>query len=219
MLGLLFAAALVAAPPPSPSPSPPAARGLRFLPDQHTDFAFSVGREPSEALLRKLVAETAAAQVAAIDPAWEEAQRDCAGLVRFAYREAFRKLAPARVEAGLFRDAAGRPSPFADAATLLRGSFALLGRDAAARASLRAGDLVAFAREEDGLPVLHLMLIVRADDPAHGRAQVVYHPGERGAAVRAGPLDALARDAPGGWRPVPENPLFLGFYRWKEWTP
>jgi uncharacterized protein YfaT (DUF1175 family) len=166
-----------------------------------------------------MVAETAAAQVAAFDPAWEEPQRDCAGLVRFAYRQAYRRLAPSRVEAGLFLDAAGRPSPFADAATLLRQSFALVGRDGSARARLRAGDLIAFAREEDGAPVLHLMLVVRADDPAHGPAQVVYHPGERGAAVRAGPLDALAREAPGGWRPTPENPLFLGFYRWKEWTP
>jgi uncharacterized protein YfaT (DUF1175 family) len=174
---------------------------------------------PSEALLRRVIAETAAAQVESIDPAWEEAQRDCAGLVRFAYRSAWRKLAPARVEAGLFRDAEGRPAPFSDAATLLRQSFALLGRGAEARASLRAGDLAAFAREEDGAPVLHLMLVVRAEDPAHGRLQVVYHPGEKGAAVRAGALDALARDAPAGWRPIPENPLFLGFYRWKEWNP
>ena len=174
---------------------------------------------PSEPLLRAMIAEAAAAQAVAIDPAWEEAQRDCAGLVRFAYRSAFRKLAPARVEAGLFRDADGRPAPFSDAATLLRHSFALLGRGADARSALRAGDLAAFARDEEGAPVLHLMLIVRAQDPAHGPVQVVYHPGEKGGAVRAGALDALARDAPAGWRPVPENPLFLGFYRWKEWTP
>lgn len=211
MLPSLLAAALTAA----ATSSPP----LRLLPDPHTDFVTSVRRAPSEALLRKLVAEKAAAQVAAIDPAWPEAQRDCAGLVRFAYREAYRTLAPARVAAGLFQDGEGRPSPFADAATLLRRSFAPLGRVATARASLRAGDLVAFARDEAGQPVLHLMLVVRAEDPAHGPAQVVYHPGEPDAAVRAGALDALAREAPGGWRPVPENPLFLGFYRWKEWTP
>lgn len=206
-------AGLAAGSPPSPSP------GLQHLPEGHTDFVFTVTPAPSEGLLRKLIAETAAAQVEAIDPAWEEAQRDCAGLVRFAYRSAFRRLAPARVEGGLFRDAAGLPSPFADAATLLRQSFAPLGRDAAARAGLRAGDLVAFSREEEGAPVLHLMVVVRAEDPAHGAPRVVYHPGERGAAVRAGPLDALAREAPKGWRPVPENPLFLGFYRWKEWIP
>jgi uncharacterized protein YfaT (DUF1175 family) len=154
-----------------------------------------------------------------MDPAWEERQRDCAGLVRFAYRGAYARLAPARVTEGLFRDAHGRPTHFADAATLLRGSFTLLGRAEPARAALRSGDLLAFAREEDGGPVMHLMLAVVPEDPAHGQALVVYHPGERGAAVRMGRLADLARDAPAGWRPVPENPLFLGFYRFKEWTP
>jgi uncharacterized protein YfaT (DUF1175 family) len=219
LLGLLAGA--------SPAPPPAGEPGLRFLPEPRTDLTVSVRREgaalpaerPSEPLLRAMIAETAAAQVRSIDPAWEEAQRDCAGLVRFAWRTAYRRLAPARVEAGLFRDEAGAPSQFADAATLLRRSFAPMGRGTAARASLRAGDLAAFSREEEGAPVLHLMIVVRADDPAHGPAQVVYHPGEKGAGVRAGPLDALARDAPAGWRPVPENPLFLGFYRWKEWTP
>ncbi len=175
---------------------------------------------PAEPLLRRLVAESAVAQARRMDPAWEEQQRDCAGLVRFAYRQAFSRLAPARVAAGLFRDAQGRPAQFADAATLLRGTFALLGRDAVARAALRSGDLAAFARRDDdadGIPVYHLMLLVVPDDPAHAPALVVYHPGEKGAAVRMGRLDDLARDAPAGWRPVPENPLFLGFYRFKEW--
>lgn len=179
----------------------------------------AAGGPPSEPLLRRLVAETAVGQLRGIDPAWPEAQRDCAGLVRFAYRTAFRRLAPDRAAAGPFRDASGRASHFADAASLLRGSFALIGRDEASRTALRSGDLVAFAREEDGAPVFHLMLVVRPDDPARGRTLVVYHPGEPGAAVRSGLLDDLLRDAPHGWRPVPENPLFLGFYRFKDWMP
>jgi uncharacterized protein YfaT (DUF1175 family) len=173
---------------------------------------------PAEPLVRRLVAETAVAQARRVDPAWEERQRDCAGLVRFAYRRAFSRLAPARVAAGLFRDGDGRPAQFADAATLLQGTFALLGRDEVARQAIRSGDLAAFLRDEDGLPVYHLMLLVVPDDRAHAPALVVYHPGEKGAAVRLGRLDDLARDAPAGWRPVPENPLFLGFYRFKEWT-
>jgi uncharacterized protein YfaT (DUF1175 family) len=171
----------------------------------------------AEPLVRRLVAETAVAQVRRMDPAWEERQRDCAGLVRFAYRRAFARLAPEKVAAGLFRDAEGKPAQFADAATLVRTTFALLGRDEVARRAVRSGDLAAFAREEDGLPVYHLMLLVVPDDPAHAPALVVYHPGEKGAAVRMGRLDDLVRDAPAGWRPVPENPLFLGFYRFKEW--
>lgn len=175
---------------------------------------------PSEALLRHIVAETAVAQLARPDPAWPEPQRDCAGLVRFAYRTAWKRLDPPRAAAGPFLDAAGAPTHFADAAGLLAGSFTLLGRGEAARLQLRSGDLLAFAREEeDGSPVHHLMLVVRPDDPARGRAIVVYHPGEAGAAVRSGLLDDLLREAPRGWRPVPENPLFLGFYRLKDWTP
>jgi uncharacterized protein len=178
----------------------------------------AMARSEPEPALRRLIAETAVEQARRMDPAWEEKQRDCAGLVRFAYRRAFSQLDPARVSAGLFRDASGGPLQFADAGTLLRGSFAPLGRDEAARRAIRSGDLAAFAREEDGAPVFHLMLLVVPDDPAHAPALVVYHPGERGAQVRMGRLEDLARDAPAGWRPVPENPLFLGFFRFKEWT-
>ena len=46
-------------------------------------------RAPAEALVRRLVAETAVAQLQRPDPAWPEPQRDCAGLVRFAYRTAY----------------------------------------------------------------------------------------------------------------------------------
>jgi hypothetical protein len=177
------------------------------------------GAPPSEILVRRLVAETALAQLSRMDPSWQEAQRDCAGLVRFAYRNAFKRLDPARAVAGAFRDTSGQPSHFADAATLLRTSFALIGRDEVARAALRSGDLVAFGRQEEtGEPVYHLMLVVRSGDPAHGKTLVVYHPGEKGAAVRSGALDDLARDAPHAWRPVPGNPFFLGFFRLKEWS-
>ncbi len=182
--------------------------------------ASGAGAPPPELLVRRMVAEVALAQLTAIDPAWEESQRDCAGLVRFAYRTAFKRLDPARAAKGPFRDAAGRSTHFADAATLLRESFVRIGRGEAARASLASGDLVAFGREDgSGAPVYHLMIVVRAEDPAHGKVLVVYHPGEKGAAVRSGSLDALDREAPAGWRPVPENPLFLGFYRLKEWSP
>jgi len=170
------------------------------------------------AILRQLVAETALAQVAKPDPAWEPSQRDCAGLVRFAYASAFRRLAPERVAAGLWRDGRGRATPFADAETLLvGGSFVALGRDEAARRELESGDLVAYRQGGADDPVYHLMIVVATEDPAHAGPLVVYHPGSPGAAVRAGRLDDLAREAPEEWRPSPDNPSFLGFYRFKEW--
>lgn len=167
-----------------------------------------------ERLLRRIVAETALAQVAAIDPAWHPEQRDCAGLVRFSYRAAHAALDPEKVVRGLWLDGKGTPAPFADAETLLSRSFVLIGRD---RADVESGDLVAFRQGGEDDPVFHLMVVVRPEDKAHGRPVVVYHPGSKGASVRIGKLDELERDAPAEWRPVATNPAFLGFFRYREW--
>jgi uncharacterized protein YfaT (DUF1175 family) len=176
------------------------------------------GSDAHRTLLQRAIAERALAQLQSFDPAWTPEQRDCAGLVRFVYRQAFQSLEPARAQRPLWRDGSGRPSDFADAEHLLAGSFFLLGRERSVGAALQSGDLVAFRQGEPGAEIFHLMLVVRDRDPAHG-AYVVYHPGEPGAAMRGGPLEELTRQAPHEWRPTAENPAFLGFYRFKEWSP
>lgn len=172
---------------------------------------------PSDDVLRQLIAEVATAQVKSIDPTWNEAQRDCAGLVRFAYRTAYARLRTAERARPLFLDDHGRPTDFADAETLVTRSFVPLGRGDDARRALRSGDLLAFRAERgDGEVVWHLMLTVV---PAPGtEARVVYHPGEPGARVRTGTLAALAREAPLEWRPSPDNPAFLGFFRFRDFV-
>ncbi len=167
------------------------------------------------ARLRARVAELSLAQVRKIDPNWHPAQRDCAGLVRFVYRGAYKSLRPARLKTPLWRDGRGEPSDFADAETLIAHNFVPLGRSAQVLSRLRSGDVLAFRREENGAAVFHLMLLAR--EGRSGPLHVVYHPGEAGAAVRFGRLDALDREAPIEWRPSPENGSFLGFYRFKEW--
>jgi uncharacterized protein YfaT (DUF1175 family) len=171
---------------------------------------------PGDALLRTLVAETALAQQKRVDPAWNEHQRDCAGLVRFAYKSAYKKLRPARLSTPLFHDDHGCAVDFADAEALVKGSFTSLGRDAHARAQLATGDLLVFRQDRgDGDVVWHLMIAIVAPG---GEARVVYHPGEPGAAVKSGALRELTDSAPIEWRPVSENGAFLGFYRFNEWT-
>lgn len=174
-------------------------------------------RPASEPLVRAAISRTALAQLGGFDPSWIPAQRDCAGFVRFVYRAAFKQLEPARLERPLWRDRRGNATDFADAENLLAGNFELLGRGDAARAQLQSGDLVAFRHGEPGAEVFHLMLVVRDADPAHG-AYVLYHPGEPGAALRGGSLRELSTLAPMEWRPLPENPSFLGYYRFKEWA-
>ena len=173
--------------------------------------------EALETLLRREVAQVALAQVHRMDPAWHPDQRDCAGLVRFAFRGAYRRFRPERLASPLWLDDQGRPGDFADAETLLAHSFVPLGRDEATRESLRTGDLVAFRQERDAGPIFHLMLVVRPEDKAHAPTRIVYHPGDTGAAVRTGVLQSLVTEAPLEWRPVPQNTAFLGFFRFKEW--
>ena len=174
--------------------------------------------EASDSLLRQVIAETAAAQVRRIDPSWSEGQRDCAGLVRFAYRTAYARLRPQGRARPLFQDERGRAADFADAETLVTRNFVPLGRDDDARRALRSGDVLAFRSERgDGEVVWHLMLAVV---PAPGtEARVVYHPGEPGARVRTGSLAALTREAPLEWRPTVDNPSFLGFFRFRDFAP
>lgn len=170
---------------------------------------------PPPAMLKTIVAETAVRQAKKIDPAWHPKQRDCAGLVRFAYREAYRQFSPKRLERGLWKNASGERIAFADAETLLANSFTRIGRDTNAMRRAESGDLVAF-RQRDG--TYHLMLVVRTDGPKSGDALVVYHPGDGGQELRVGTLRGLWRDAPHEWQPRPENGAFLGFYRFEEWS-
>ena len=174
------------------------------------------GQKPPVELLRQAVADTAIAQVKRIDEKWHPEQRDCAGLVRFSLRQAYRRVEPKRLESPLFLAATGA-TDFADAETLLSYSFTGLGRDARSM-QVKTGDVLAFRQPRDSGDVFHLMLVVAPSDKAHGEIYVVYHPGEKDAPVRAGRMSELMREAPGEWRPVPENPSFLGFFRFKEWS-
>ncbi|MDY7225955.1 DUF1175 family protein [Hyalangium rubrum] len=209
MLSLALTLALAAAPTPAPAAS--------AAPE--TPAASSESREARDVLLLRELGQVALAQVRKMDPLWHPEQRDCAGLVRFAYRSAHKRFFPERLARPLWLDARGQPADFADAETLLSRSFAPLGRDEATLETLRTGDLLAFRQEQEAGPVFHLMLVVRPQDKAHAPARVVYHPGEKGAAVRTGVLHQLATEAPVEWRPVPQNTAFLGFFRFKEWTP
>src|SRR4051812_17694350 len=121
--------------------------------------AASGSQAPSPELIRQLVAETALAQVKRIDPGWQPEQRDCAGLVRFAFRAAFKRAWPQRLGAPLWKTGAGTPTDFADAETLVASNFAPLGRGEDARSQLQSGDLGAFRNTgAQGQPVFHLML-------------------------------------------------------------
>jgi uncharacterized protein YfaT (DUF1175 family) len=175
-------------------------------------------------------------QLEAPSPAWEPAQRDCAGLLRFAFREALAAHTEAWRERVAFasgppcRDPspgfarpwrAGFPTPegpqpFARGLFLRQLSCRALGRDLQAA---RPGDLIFFARGGARAQPDHAMAFVRPD--ADGTPMLLYHTGPEGSGafqkpgeVRRVRLDDLLHHPEPDFRPLPENPAFLGLYRW-----
>jgi len=170
-------------------------------------------------------------------PAWEPAQRDCAGLLRFAFHEAlaahtvgwrervaFTAGPPGQDPSPAFAADWRRgfptpegPQPFAKGGFLRRLSCVFLGRDLQLA---RPGDLIFFARGGARTQPDHAMAFVRPD--ADGTPMLLYHTGPEGSAATRQPgeirrvrLDELLHHPEPDFRPLPENPAFLGLYRWR----
>lgn len=171
--------------------------------------------------------------------AWDPGQRDCAGLVRFAYREALRPRTVSQ------RQALKLPAPlslptvtpavfgiiprwpfiwqtssagfgyFADSDTLLRYGFRFHSWNLD---KAKPGDLlVYFTDDAYGLWGKHLMMFAGG----RGRGVVVYHNGATGSqgGVRVVEVDNLAASPEPAWQPTRQNPHFRGIYRWRYFAP
>ena len=176
-------------------------------------------------------------QLEAPSPAWEPAQRDCAGLLRFAFREALathttawrERVAftegppgqePSSAFAGDWRRGFPTPEglqPFAKGAFLRRLACVSLGRDLQLA---RPGDLIFFARGGARAQPDHAMAFIRPD--VDGAPMLLYHTGPEGGGstrqpgeVRRVRLDDLLHPPDPEFRPLSENPAFLGLYRWR----
>ena len=197
---------------------------------------------PDEIALRRAVADIALLQARRLSPLWEPKQRDCAGLVRFAYRSALEardatrtaKLGiPAKLNLPPLSDQARQLFPqfpkiwqtgldnnqprygyFADAETLIGFNFRLKSRQLEAA---RSGDLLVYQKPLDNQEPYHLMLF------ASGRAEnlAVYHNGGLGdaAQVRVVSVNDLLASPDPVWIPSADNPFFLGVFEWNRLRP
>ena len=164
---------------------------------------------------------------------------DCAALVRFAMREALRahtpewartvalpftpqfpdvRSAPRGGPAGvpLFQvSATGAPkyAEFADARTIVSRNARLLGRDAS---RALPGDLLYFHQPGQRQPD-HLMVVVgRSHFETEGADWLVYHTGPSAGdagEMRKVRLATLRQHPSARWRPVTDNPAFVGVFR------
>jgi hypothetical protein len=183
--------------------------------------------------------------------AWNVEQRDCAGLVRFALREALRPhdrlwlqrmgknyspIAPDvkawnlernplgeklfRTDFGAYAESdlsAGKFSEFADARTLKTHNAIFIGRD---RRQAKSSDLLFYHQPWVQKYPYHVMIFLgEAREAAENASDwVVYHTGtsqdDKGM-VRKVRLSVLDGHPDKRWRPLENNPNFLGFFRLK----
>lgn len=197
---------------------------------------------PDESALRQVATNIALLQARKLSPLWEPKQRDCAGLVRFAYRTALEprdakhtaKLGiPAKLNLPPLSDQARQVFPeyphlwqigldngkprfghFADAETLIGYNFHLKSRDWTAA---RSGDLLVYQKPLINDEPYHLMLFAEG----HPENLAVYHNGAQGdeAQVRVVSIRELLESPDPVWIPIAENPYFLGVYEWNRLRP
>ncbi len=185
-------------------------------------------------------AAIAEAQYTAPSPAWEHL--DCSGLLRFAYVQALAQKTPEwfaqlpyldqppvpppskpgypmplisrsvfRIAPGTFRTddvEEGRLVGMADTQELMRYNSVYLGHS---MQDAERGDLMFFSHPLAEGSGYHSMVYL-------GDGMLVYHTGaspEEGGEVRLLSLDTLARHPDSSWHPIPGNPHFLGFFRWR----
>lgn len=179
--------------------APPPAGGLAAAPPSADDVASVRFRLLHEALAQ---AERPSAD-------WDPGQRDCAGFVRLL----FRKSTLSREALWTRKD--GAKSSFLTADELLAYNFTPLAR-AVDRDRAETGDLLAFYDpEKPPQDAWHLVVVLRPPGTAPDRLLAVYHNGAAppDGAVRKVWVDDLVA-GPAAWRPIPENPRFLGAFRW-----
>ena len=127
------------------------------------------------------------------------------------------------IGAGLFRTRPGAFGPedavdgafaeFADAETLRRYNTHLVSRDLNAA---RSGDLLFFRQAEHRMP-FHMMIYLGHSYFDDGTDWLIYHTGPsegHAGEIRRVTIRDLMHHPQACWRPLPQNPAFLGVYRW-----
>jgi uncharacterized protein YfaT (DUF1175 family) len=107
----------------------------------------------------------------------------------------------------------GSFAEFADAETLRRYNTHLISRDLRAA---RSGDLLFFRQAEHRMP-FHSMVYLGRSHFGDGADWLIYHTGPSATntgEIRRVTTRDLMHHPQACWRPLPQNPAFLGVYRW-----
>lgn len=158
------------------------------------------------------IIRVALSQSEKMSPHWEPQQRDCAGFVRFVYKNAIGAESP------LWTNWEGNQKiPYANAELLVNRNFTKLSDEVSD--SLKTGDILVFRREEQKKEdEWHLMLVMESPWE-QGKWLVTYHNGSRddSGGVKKLWMNDLVDSEQFKWKPIKENRNFVGVYRWNAW--
>lgn len=191
--------------------------GLTVLLNLNSNYALAssaVRKDDLKAHAQHRLMQVALAQSEKMSPSWDPGQRDCAGFVRYLYRQTF------ETEGSLWKNRGGEKVDFVTASELIAYNFQKVSGvfDPVAN---ETGDLLVF-RRPDRKPEdeWHIMILLKPPQYAKPEWLVIYHNGARppDGAVRVVSLTELNSTLHSEWRPTLQNASFLGVYRWNGWA-
>lgn len=148
-------------------------------------------------------------------PRWDPSQRDCAGFIRYLFRESV--VSHPRT----WLSSQSKQQTYVSADELMAYNFDKIETDSENfESSLETGDVLVFERpNQKPEDAWHLMVILKSPYVYQQKLLVVYHNGDRSekGEVRKVWLADLEQSPFHEWRPNKNNQYFHGVYRWKEW--
>ena len=160
---------------------------------------------------------------------WHQSQRDCAGFVRYVFKEALKKHDNLRgvklirydipdvkkynyPNIPLFADKLFMtdrgPSTFANGYQLVTYNFVFISKNVQ---DAKPADILVFFNKKNLDEPFHIMLFLGK------KVGVIYHTGDKRGLNKLTIKELLNFPDP-YWRPIPPNNMFLGVYRWKGIT-
>ena len=181
--------------------------------DSTSSHQFRESRADRVGFARHRLLETALKQSVEMSGYWDPAQRDCAGLVRFLYRQAV--LGPVE----MWFDRTHQLRAFVSASELVAFNFKKIS-EKVEPAKMETGDLLVYYRpERRPADSWHVMVVLKPPSGVRQEWLAIYHNGVQGPGgqVRVVSLKDLSSTVHSEWRPTSENLSFKGVYRWNEW--
>lgn len=119
------------------------------------------------------------------------------------------RVAPGRFQAADITS--GAFAQFADAKTLQLRNTHFVTRELA---RAQPGDLLFYRQESGDMPFHSMIYLGESQIEKSAARYLVYHTGPGPDEIRRPTVDELIRFPEPEWRPLPDNPRFLGIYRW-----